>query len=161
MLKRLPLILVGLSLAGCSLDPSTPLIPLPQRQATVLPSEVPATNPDGFANVLADPTNAAGLPRSPSEVEGAERAVASEGAVTAARAGQLARRGSAVGALQQRARTHVADTQARSMAGAKPIDPNAQPTTLAPAQVAPLEATPVDPGQPIDPDAPVPRTVYN
>ncbi|MEM6847938.1 MAG: hypothetical protein AAF580_07670 [Pseudomonadota bacterium] len=143
------------------MDPSTPLIPLPQRQATMLPSEVQAINPDGFANVLAGPTNAAGLPRSQAEVDGAERAVASDGAVTAARAGQLAGRSSSVGAMQQRGRTHVAQTQARIRAGAKPMDPNAEPTALAPGPVAPQAAAPVDPGRPIDPDAPVSRPVYN
>ncbi|MEM9224342.1 MAG: hypothetical protein AAGB11_18350 [Pseudomonadota bacterium] len=99
------------ALAGCVVDPAAPLIPLPERQGTVLPSEAPERGPDGFANVLADPVVVGGLPRPEREITAEENALEAEGRRTAAAASAITP-GSSAAALAARGRNHVAETRA-------------------------------------------------
>ncbi|MEM8550812.1 MAG: hypothetical protein AAGF45_00385 [Pseudomonadota bacterium] len=148
-------------LAGCVAEPGAALIPLPERPATVLQSEAPEATPDGFANVLADPATVAGLPRTPKEIAAQERALAHEGAATAALARGIPTTSNAA-ALAAEARNAVARTRARIRAQARNGAPG-EPvrTTVGDASVPaePAPAQPVDPGRPIDPSEPLPRAV--
>ncbi|GAB5378377.1 MAG: hypothetical protein AcusKO_48390 [Acuticoccus sp.] len=157
--------ILSIALAGCVADPAMPLIPTPQRQATVLPSEAPETTPDGFANILADPATVAGLPRPAASIAREENALRADGAATARAAGGIRTSGS-VAALEARGRNHVAETRAAIEAGARPQEPGAVPQTLSAAPPAgatgtdsAVSAASQDPGVPLDPAAPEPRAV--
>lgn len=151
------------ALSGCALDPSMPLIPTPERKATILPSEAPERRPDGYANILADPATVAGLPRQPESVAAEEAALASRGARTVAAAAAVSGP-SAVAALQARGRDHVAETRSAIERSGRPQSADASRALATPAATAaapaPVTAAPArDPGRPLDPDEPAPRAV--
>lgn len=150
-------VLLAISVGGCAIDPAMPLIPTPQRGATILPSEAPEHTADGFANILADPVTVAGLPRSEKSIADEEAALRADGAGTAAAARGISTSGSAE-ALRARGRNHVAETRAAIEASGRPGAGAA--VDLSPAAATPAAtAAPVDPGVPVDPDEPAPRSV--
>ena len=150
----------ALLVTGCTMQPGAPLIPTPERQATVLPSEAPEKTPDGFANILADPATVAGLPRSQASIAREEASLRSEAARTEA-AGRRVSTTSSVASLQARGRDHVAETRAAIEAGARPQDDNAaSPPPLVPQPVPVVATAPTPaPAVPIDPDETAPRAV--
>ena len=112
-------VVFAVALGGCSLDPGAPLIPTPERQATVLPADVPAVRADGFPNVLADPVSVRGRPRDPEAVAAEAEALAVRGARTSAETAAVPRGGHAA-QLSARGRTHVDETRRAIEAGARP-----------------------------------------
>lgn len=153
-------LIAPLVLAGCVGEPGAPLIPVPPRPATVLQADAPETTPDGFANVLADPASVPGLPRTPAEVRSEERALAAQGARTAALARGLPT-GSNAAAIAAEGRDAVERTRARIRAQALNTPQEGAPvrTQAVAPQPAAASAQPVDPGRPIDPAEPAPRAV--
>ncbi len=171
-------VVVAVALPGCTVDPAAPLIPLPQRPATVLPSEAPQQTADGYPNILADPASVPGLPRDPRTVEEGKRQVAAEGAASKARTAAIDR-ASFAGDLQARAASQREATRRRieasSNAGggsAAPSNPEDVRNRIASGgQRAPRETDPAGartepsaapqalPGAPLDPNAAPPRTV--
>ncbi|MEM7692933.1 MAG: hypothetical protein AAF318_00665 [Pseudomonadota bacterium] len=143
-------------LAGCSTDPFSPVVDVAHRPATILPSQAPEKRADGFANILADPAPVAGLPRTPHEIAADEAAVAAEGAHLEARAASLSG-GSQAAALSARGRSHVAATKAAIEASARPANPALLPR--AEPLPAPQNRAARAPGEPVDPNTPLPRTV--
>lgn len=152
-----------LCVAGCVMDPGAALIPTPERQATVLPSEAPEKTPDGFANILADPVAVAGLPRSPESIAREEAVLRGDAARTKARASGVGTT-SSVASLQARGRDHAAEARAQIEAGARPqigdaasaLSAPPQPVADASAAAAPATATPAIP---LDPSETAPRAV--
>ncbi|WMS42875.1 hypothetical protein RDV64_00285 [Acuticoccus sp. MNP-M23] len=156
------IVLLSANVGGCVQDPGAPLIPLPERPATVLPNQAAARNADGFPNILADPATVPGLPRPAAAVAADEAALAGRGARTAAAARSISTTSSAA-AIAARGRNHVAEARAQIAASGRPQTgnpaPAALPATAAPA-TAPTTAAPAEnPGVPIDPEAPLPRPV--
>ncbi len=155
---------LALWLAGCTMDPGAALIPTPERQATVLPSQAPEKTADGFANILADPVAVAGLPRSPESIAREEAVLRGEAARTASRARAIGTT-SSVSALQARGRDHAAEARAQIEAGARPQGDDAARTLSAPPQpVADASAAAAEPPAdvaaiPLDPSETAPRAV--
>ena len=154
---------------GCSFDPAAPLIRTPDRVATVSPSQAPERSADGFANILADPVTVAGLPRHEREIA-AEQSQLEADARRAERATAGIATTSSVAALQARGRDHVAEARAAIEAsgreqaqGAGPASAAVLPGSAAALTPAAAQSTAstaaVDPGKPLDPAAPQPRTV--
>ncbi|XWN29661.1 MAG: hypothetical protein ROR55_19475 [Devosia sp.] len=149
----------ALALSGCSTDPAAPLIPTPAMSATVLPSEARPVDDDGYPNILADPATVAGLPRSAGAIAAEEATLEAEGAATEAETRGLTQ-GSFAGNLARQGRNHVAETRRQIEASGRPALVSPPPLTPAAAQPQPAQPAPaVDPGRPIDPDAPLPRAV--
>jgi len=149
------------ALAGCVADPGAALIPLPERQATILPSEAPERTADGFANILADPATVPGLPRRPSEVKANEAALAAEGARTEAAAARIDTTGSAA-ALAAHGRRHAEEARAAIEASGRPAsDASDAPFMRGPAPDAapPGADAAAAPGEPLDPAEAPPRSV--
>ena len=155
---------LAMGLAGCSLEPSAPLVRLPERPATVLPSEVPATRADGFPNILADPATVAGLPREPAAVERGVATLAAEGRTARTRTAGIAR-GGAADALRRRGRTHVEEARRAIAASGRasaapaiaPADPEAVRGRIASSGTRPTRddaASVTAEPRPIEPQAP-------
>jgi len=155
-------VLCSAVVAGCVQDPGAPLIPLPERPATVLPREAAERNADGFPNILADPVTVAGLPRPAGEVAADEAALAARGAATASAARSI-RTGGSAAALAARGRDHVAEARATIAASGRPQTQSAAPQAASAASPATgassAETAPAAPGVPLDPEAPLPRPV--
>lgn len=152
---------LALLATGCTMQPGDPLIPTPDRQATVLPSEAPERTPDGFANILADPVTVGGLPRSQSSIQREEAALRGDAARTEAAASRISTT-SSVSSLQARGRDHVAEARAAIEAGARPQGEDlsqVQPATAGTAAPAAAAPAPQSEAVPIDPDETAPRAV--
>ncbi|UOM33057.1 hypothetical protein [Acuticoccus sp. I52.16.1] len=166
--------MAGLAVSGCTMDPAAPLIPLPQRPATVLPSEAPAQTADGFPNILADPASVPGLPREPKGVEAAKQMVAAEGAASRARTARIDR-SSFAGDLTARAATQREEMRRRIEASSSAAGTSVAPSNPeevrnriasgskrgagAAAQPGASPEPQVDAGRPLDPGAAPPRSV--
>ncbi|WP_146620097.1 hypothetical protein [Acuticoccus sediminis] len=166
--------LLAVTLSGCYTDPAAPLIPLPEQPATVLPSQAAAKTEDGFPNIWADPASVPGVPRDPHKVEQAKKAVAAEGAYSRARTASIDR-GSFAAEMRAKANAQTEDMRRRIQASSSSAGDAVAPSnpddvrdriaagssreTLSDGQSEASPAPQVDPGRPINPDEPAPRTV--
>lgn len=150
--------LVAAGLAACTMDPAAPLIPMPERQATVLPSEAARMTADGFPNVLADPVSVAGLPRPERTIAAEEAALEAERRRTqAATAGLGGPR--FAGALARRGATHVEEARRAIEATGRPQVPGIQDAALDAVPAPAAADPPPEPSRPVDPAEPLPRAV--
>ena len=127
------------------MDPAAPLIPLPQRPATVLPAQAPERQANGFANILADPTPVAGVPRSEATRAAGRASLAQEGRAAQAETSRLPP-ASFAGALRERSRDHVADARRAIEATGRDSDGVRDVPAAAAIPTPTLGATPLDPG---------------
>lgn len=146
------------ALAGCGMEPGAPLVSLPSKPATVLPSEVPAVRADdGFPVILSDPVAVAGLPLPANEVAAEQARLEAVRVANEAEAARLARSGGNAAALAYRGRTHVAETRALIEASGRPQ--TEEPPREVPAAMASPVPRPLAAAEPIDPTAAAPRSV--
>ncbi|MEM8664878.1 MAG: hypothetical protein AAGF49_12255 [Pseudomonadota bacterium] len=158
-------LVLAVPLAGCMTDPAAPLIPTPDRQATVLPTEVRALDPDGYPNVLSDPSPVAGLPRTQRSIAASEAALDAERRASQAEVAGI-RGSNFAGELARRGRVHAAEARRAIEATGRPSVPGVQDAALrelpsGPGATAPSEgaASQPTPSRPLDPNEPRPRPV--
>lgn len=142
-------------LSACVNDPSAPLIPTPERPATILPSEVNALAPDGYPNTLSDPATVPGLPRRQKVIAAQEadldaRRRASEAQTARVRGGGFA------SDLARRGRTHADEARRVIEASSRPL--NGSATAVQPVDTTPLPEREA-PARDIDPSEAPPRAV--
>ncbi|MBJ3776535.1 flagellar biosynthesis protein FlhF [Acuticoccus mangrovi] len=122
-------VIATLALVACSADPGAPLIPTPERMASVSPSQVAPVRADGFPNILADPATAPGLVRPAARNEADQADLEARGRQLAAATRGLAGPSNAA-ALAARGRQHVADAKREIEAGARPQEEAPPPSEV-------------------------------